>query len=212
MTKENMTVHKALSELKVLDARINKIINESNYCTTVKHYCDKVNGKKIEDAKVDMKAAFDKVTDLIARQTAIKKAVTLANATTKVTIAGVEMTVAEAIWYKNHGVNSKQSLLTTLAIQYEQAISLINKTNGDALAQKADTYIQNAFGTKEKTTPDELTKERDEYIKKNSLDYIEGFDVKATIEKLTDEIDSFISEVDSTLSVSNALTVIEIEY
>lgn len=212
MTKETMSVHKALSELKVLDSRIGKAICASQFCNTVKHYSDKINGKKIADAKIDMKADYDKCADLINREIAIKKAVTLSNATTKVKVNGVEMTVAEAIWMKTHGIDAKQELLDAMTSQYNNAIRLVNQMNGESLAQKAEMYIQNAFGAKEKSDTDELINARNEYIKNNTLDFIEGFNLKEAIENLSNEISSFVSEVDAALSVSNAITNIEIEY
>ena len=137
---------------------------------------------------------------------------TLSNATSKVKVNGVEMTVAEAIWMKTHGIDAKQELLDAMTSQYNNAIRLVNQMNGESLAQKAEMYIQNAFGAKEKSDTDELINARNEYIKNNTLDFIEGFNLKEAIENLSNEISSFVSEVDAALSVSNAITNIEIEY
>ena len=212
MTIEKMTVHKALAELKVLDSRIDNAICGAQFCNTVRHCFDKINGKKIADVKVDMKADYDKCTDLIKRSVAIKKAVTLSNAKTTVIVNGETMTVAEAIWMKSHGIDAKKDLLDEMTEQYNNSIALINNTNGEKLTQKAETYIQNTFGTKENLNTDELITARDEYIKKNTLDFIEGFNLKEAIENLKQEIDSFTSEIDAALSVSNAVTEIEITY
>ena len=212
MTKEKMTVHKALAELKVLDARIMDAISEAIFCNSIRHCFDKINGKKIADVKIDMKADYDKCSDLIKREIAIKKAVTLSNATTMVTVNGETMTVAEAIWMKTHGIDNKEYLLTTMVEQYTSIIASVNAANGERLIQKADAHIQQTFGAKENLEVTQLEAAKDEYIKKNTLDYIEGFNLKEAIENLKSEIDSFKSEIDSVLSVSNAVTEIEIEY
>ena len=85
MTKEQMTVHKALAELKVMDSRIAKSIQEGSYVVANKHSNEKIKGMTIADYKEYMKASHNKVTDLINRRNAIKRAVVLSNATTMVT-------------------------------------------------------------------------------------------------------------------------------
>ena len=49
-------------------------------------------------------------------------------------------------------------------------------------------------------------------MEQTSYDIVTGFDIQKVIDELTNKIDSFKSDVDSALSVSNALTVIEFEY
>lgn len=46
MTTEKMTVHKALSELKILDDRIHLAISEAVFCVTNKHSNEKIKLKK----------------------------------------------------------------------------------------------------------------------------------------------------------------------
>ena len=48
------------------------------------------------------------------------------------------------------------------------------------------------------------------YREANEYEYVEGFDVKTTIVSLSDDIDSFLSEVDTVLQVSNSTTTIEV--
>lgn len=104
MTTEKMTVHKALCELKTLDARIQKSIQQGTFVFANKHSNNKVAGVSIGTYSEEIRAAYQSAKDLIARRDAIKRAVTLSNATVKVTIGGKEYTVAEAIEMKNHGM------------------------------------------------------------------------------------------------------------
>ena len=53
---------------------------------------------------------------------------------------------------------------------------------------------------------------RKTYIENNTYDLIDPLNVTDLIEKLTEEINEFNTEIDAALSVSNALTVIEFEY
>ena len=123
MTTKKMTVHKALAELKIVDDRIVSAINGGTYCVANKHSNEKIKGVPVEDYKAVMQGYYDKATDLIKRRNAIKRAVVLSNATTKVSINGVEYTVAEAIEMKNHGVEFDEKMLDVLNKQYNKAQS-----------------------------------------------------------------------------------------
>ena len=111
MTKETMSVHKALSELKIMESRITNAIGTGIYCIENKHSNEKIKGVLIDDYKKVMHGNYDKATDLIKRYNAIKKAVVLSNAKTTVMIGEKEYTVAEAIYMNNHGVQFDELLL-----------------------------------------------------------------------------------------------------
>ena len=50
------------------------------------------------------------------------------------------------------------------------------------------------------------------FIKANTFEIIEGFDTAEIISDLVDRIDKFKVDFDSAISVSNAITEIEISY
>jgi hypothetical protein len=213
MTNEQMTVHKALAELKVIGDRIDKTISQGVYCKANKHSNDKINGVSVEEFKAQIQGSWDKANDLIKRRNAIKRAVVLSNATTKVKIGDNEMTVAEAIEMKNSGMSYKRNLMNTMNQQFVSAIKTIDKENGETLNQKAENYVVGLFGSKEgKTNNDELEKVRKEYINNNSFDLIDTIKVREKIDALEKEISDFETEIDSMLSTSNAITVITVEY
>lgn len=213
MTQQKMNVHKALCEVKMLDKRIAEEINNAVFCGANKHMDKKISGKSIEEAKTSMRSEYNKIDDLIRRRNAIKKAISLSNAIAKITVGDKEMTVAEAIELKNSGILHKQDLLATLSTQYDHAKSVIESSNGDRLSQQADNYIVSMYGSKEKTADNaEINEARRVYIENNSYELVEGFDVEKAIASLKTEIDMFVANVDSALSTSNAVTMIEIEY
>lgn len=213
MTQETMTVHKALAELKLLDGRINKTITEGTYCIENKHSNDKINGVSIKGFEKVIQGSYDKARDLINRRKAIKRAVTLSNAQTKVTISGTEYTVAEAIEMKNHGILFEKNLVHTMLTQYNNAIIAIKENNGKELENRADSYVTALYGNKEgKSNSAEIEKTRKEFIINNSYELIDPINVLDEISLLEGYINDFMAEVDSALSVSNALTEITIEY
>lgn len=213
MTTETMTIHKGLAELKILDERIKKEIKSGSYCAANKHSNDKINGISVEDFKKAVQSTYDKVTDLINRRKAIKKAVVLSNAKTTVKIADTEYTVAEAIEMKNHGIEFEKILLATMDISYANAKLTVEKQNGKELEERADQYVTAIYGQKEgKTATADIEKVRKDFLESNSYEIIDPINVSEKLETLRKKIDDFMAEVDSALSVSNALTEITIEY
>lgn len=217
MTTEKMTIHKALAELKVIDDRINKAISEGVYVIANKHSNEKIQGMTIEQFKEKMKASHQKVTDLINRRNALKRAVVLSNATTKIKVGNDEYTVAEAIEMKNHGIEFKTNYMRMIASQNLSAQADIDRNSGEAIEKRAEQYVLSVIQAQPKDAKmaidsDAMQAFRKDYIKNNTYDLIDPLKVNDIIEKMADEINEFNTEVDAALSVSNALTVIEFEY
>ena len=213
MTTETMTVHKALTELKLIDNRIKKTIEEGIYCVANKHSNDKINGIPLNKYTTLIQSRYDKAKDLISRRKAIKKAVVLSNAVTKVKVAGTEYTVAEAIEMKNHGVDFDKMLMESMRKRYDMSQMTINKENGKDLEERADQYVTAIYGQKEvKTNTADIEKVKNDFLTANQYELVDPLNVLDKIENLEMQINDFMAEVDSALSVSNALTEITIEY
>ena len=212
MIHEKMTVHKALAELKTLDDRINTAIGESVFVRANRHNNMKIFGKAIPDFMADAESSYQSVKALINRRNAMKRAVVLSNAVTKVEIGGVEYTVAEAIEMNNHGMENLVDLRDCLREQYSSVKRMVESENGDKLVKACENYIQATFGTKEKINNPDIEMAQKVYMANNTYDIVTGLDIEKVIKELTDRIDAFKAEVDSALSVSNALTVIEFDY
>lgn len=217
MAIEKMTIHNALAELKTLNARIEKAIRETPYVLAAKHSAEKINGMSIADFKTQIKSCYQKATDLIARRDAMKRAVVLSNANTKITIGGNEYTVAEAIEMKNHGIEFKERLLNAMTYAYNDAQNDLSRNSGDSLERKAEQYVLAVIQAQPKDSKmtvdsDAMQSLRKTYIENNTYDLIDPLGVANVIKSLEDEINKFNTEIDAALSCSNALTVIEFEY
>ena len=216
MTTEKMTIHKALSELKTMDDRIVKAMS-INYVLAVKHSAEKINGLTVEKFKENMKSGYQKVVDLIARRDAMKRAVVLSNASTKVKIGENEYTVAEAIEMKNHGMEFRKGLLNRITKAYNEAQKELNNNGGEALEKKAEQYVLAVIAAQPKDSKMSVDSEamkalRKTYIENNTYDLLDPLNVTKIMEELDAEINEFEAEIDAALSVSNALTVIEFAY
>lgn len=213
MTTETMTIHKALMELKLLDSRISKEIRSGTYVTGKKNSDKFINGIPTDEVVKNIRSHYAKVTDLIKRRKALKKAVVLSNAKTEVEIAGVTCTVAEAIEMKNHGVEFDKDVVNTLNSRYTDVSMCAATINGEALEKRADQYITSLYGQKDgKNISTEVEDARRKFIESNTYEIIDPLKVQDVAAGLEDYINAFMAEVDSALSVSNALTEITIEY
>lgn len=213
MTTEMMTVHKALCELKTLDARIGKVIQGNTYVFANKHANAKVSGKSVSAYCEEIKSAYQSTRDLIARRDAIKRAVILSNATTEVTVGGQKYTVAEAIEMKNHGVPMQQKLLDKLARDNWVARKQADDNNGEYLETRADEYVKSLFGSVDmKGAGEEIKKVRSDFIAAQTMELVDPIGIDAEMKQLEEAINGFTVEIDSALSVSNALTEITVTY
>lgn len=213
MTRESMTIHKALAELKVLDSRIDKSIADGVFCAANKHSNEKIGGVPIQDYEKVIQGSYDKVDGLINRQNAIKRAVTLSNAETKVKISDREYTIAEAIWMRNHGIEKMQAVVNVMKRQYKQAQAKVNIQNGAELEARADQYVTAIYGQKDgKTNTADIEKVRKDFLTANTYELLDPIHILDRIEEMEKKISDFMSEVDAALSCSNALTEITIEY
>lgn len=213
MTVETMNVHQALCELKTLEKRIMAAVREPQWVITCKHSTTKVSGVDVKEWEKETKAKLQKAMDLIARRDAIKRAVVNSNAVTKVTVAGKEYTVAEAIDRKNHGVGFLEMLAQRIAHDLTTAKAKAERENGMELERRADDHVRIMIGNSDmKGATVEAQRLRDEFIKAQTTDLIDPIGAQKMIEELDKETTDFLMNVDAALSVSNAVTNIVVEY
>lgn len=210
MNKETMNIHKALCELKILDDRINRAIDDCRYVGVTKIVSKRVGSQSVDDFSNSVKDGYKSARDLIRRRQAIKSAVVKSNATTSVTIGDTTYTIAEAIEMKNHGLDGEKRMLRYMVSRLAEAEATINRTRSD-LETRADVFVRDQTGSKESKTED-LLKMRQDYIAMQDVDLVDPLHIRDIIKELDEKIGTFMAEVDSALQTSNAKTMIEIEY
>jgi len=204
-----ITIHRALTELKTIDNRIDRHING---LSVVGHYSrDKklFDFKPLKDFEQQAISDYQSINDLIDRQTKLKSAINIANATTKVTVGDKEMTILEAINFKNT-VQWKRDLLNRLQSNRRSRTMEIERHNTQVNV-KADNLAEIALGKDGvKTKSEDVETIRKPYIEGNELLLSDPINVDLTIDNLTTEISNFEMEVDASLSEINATTFIEV--
>ena len=213
MNEKKMNVHQALAELKLLDKRIADATSQPVWVIPNEHANAVINGVKLTNVIDEMKSQYQKVTDLIAYRDALKRAVVQSNAVTKVTIAGVEYTVAEAIDAKNHGMATLATLRNRMLHDYERAKSTAEIQNGSRLENRASEFIRSMTGTTvTKDMTEEMRRMRDDFIAAHTTELIDPIGVRKVAADLDEKITAFTAEVDAVLSTSNSLTEITVRW
>ena len=208
MEKEKMTIHRGLSELKLIDSKIEKHISEI-VPSGIYQKGKLVNGHVLEEEFEKVaKSKFDSVNSLIERKNKIKSAIVTVNGATKVNVAGTEMTIADAINFKTV-VKFKKKLIATLKQRHSVTIGALTQNN-DQVNANVQRILEATFGKENvKVGKDDVEAVRKPYLEANEFHLFDPLKVDQTVEKLEKEVFDFEAEVDAVLSEINATTLIE---
>lgn len=204
-----ITVTEALKELKTLDARIQKATSEPVFAIVAIGGKIPAIHKTEEEFKTKATAAVKSVEALIKRRADIKAAIVKSNAATSVTIDGVVYTVAAAIERKT-SIAYEEKLGKYIGLQYLRATREADEHN-NRVKMQLDQHITTILG---KDAKDKGGKEVDDfsanYMAKNEAKVIDPISCLAYATELGTKIENFSAQVDTKLSISNAITEIEI--
>jgi len=204
-----MTVTDALAELTLLEKRINSAriaLDNNTLITVVEVGKVPTDYRSRDEYQTKARAALQKVDALIARRRTIKRAIVLSNASTRVSVAGEELTVAEAIEMKNfiayyEGVlNTMQSAYSRARRDYDIAQAKV-KERLDKLAM--EVLGKNAASEKYQSLADS-------FLGREGVELLDPTHLAEEIERRQAFIEEFKSTCDRILSISNARTMIEI--
>lgn len=198
---EKISITRALAELKLLDKRITKAINDGKFISYSINGKNAINTFKPSEEKQSIEA-------LISRRATLKSAIMKSNAITKVTIGSKEMFVIDAIEMKET-IKYKQSFLQQLKSQQQNIRYTIQSTNENVQA-RLDKLLEANFGKESKTKSDEMEAIAKPFLERNEAKLEDPLNLDNLIESLSQEILEFTSNVDYVLSESNALTQIEV--
>lgn len=204
-----ITIHRALAELKLLDKKIDKAMIELNSRGFVKNGRNLVNGTNLSQEEFISRARgqIDALTSWISRYIMIKSKIDASNSVTKVTIAGHEYTVAEAIMRKN--CDYLWSFVEKLKTERRIVQHQFEKANEEVEAQ-LNKQLE-IMGANEKSSNNGMLDFIDGYRNKNGYSLVMPSKLDELIDTLDKQVLEFNSEVDAVLSESNATTFIEID-
>lgn len=205
-----MTLHRALSELKLADAKIEKKILALGTVVGWKQKDKPVFGY-VDEAKFieDNKSTYQSVVDLLNRKTVIKTALVKKNAETNVTINGNVMTIADAITMKANMALEKK-LVLQLKTSYNAAASKINKDNEGVRMKLQEAIVAMLGREAAKTKPDEVEMLTRSFMSLHEYLMVDPLDVTNVVREREEQIENFEAEVDAVLSEINGVEKITI--
>lgn len=208
-----MSITRALTRAKTIEKQLTRLVESQYIVTLMKREVDDESDVYQDNLKMT-KSNFDQFNDLFAELNNIKAAVRKSNEVTKVVIGGEELSVADALVYKNTIVY-RNNFLDRITRENRNAESRVeqSKINADnKFATVRENLIKNSQGqdVSEDYLKTVLTEE-ERRLKKAIVEVkVSGINnVNEYIEAERKRIDTFIEEVDYVLSESNATTIIE---
>jgi flagellar biosynthesis chaperone FliJ len=206
-----ITVTDALAELTLLSKRIEsaRVALENGTLVTVVEVGKVPTGFKSRDEyEVNAKAALQRVNALIDRRRTIKRAIVLSNASTHVTVAAQEMTVAEVIEMKNF-ITHYEAILETMHSAYTQTRNQYEKAKA-RVRERLDKLALEVLGKNEAVNSEQYQSLADSFMAREGVELLDPTNLAGEIERRQTFIEEFKSMCDRVLSISNATTSIEI--
>ncbi|NEU76110.1 hypothetical protein PI95_027095 [Hassallia byssoidea VB512170] len=206
-----ITVTDALAELTLLQKRIESTraaLENGTLITVVEVGKVPTGFKSREEYEVNAKALVQRVQALLDRRRAIKRAIVVSNASTRVTVAGEEMTVAEAIEMKNF-IDYYEAILDTMQSAYTQTRNQYEKAQAK-IKERLDKLALEVLGKNEAVNSDQYQSLVDSFMAREGVELLDPTNISKEIERRTIFIEEFKSTCDRVLSISNATTTVEI--
>lgn len=199
----NISITRALAELKLLDKRIGKEISKLSPATTVVK--TDVDSDEAKGFKAVADSNLDKIQALINNAYKLKGAIIQSNAATKVEIGGKSMTVAEAIAKKD--LIEYEELLRN-KLSHALTLAEHDAVRSETTARNKGEQVAAALAGEDKGMFDSVYRS---FMDQNTSAVVASEAVINTRDRLDNDIDEFLKEVDFALSESNTRTTIEVD-
>ncbi len=204
-----MTVTDALADLTLLEKRIDSArshLSNNTLIAVVEVGKVPTGFRSRDEHATQARASLQRVDDLIARRRAIKRAIVLSNAATMVTVAGQEMTVAEAIEMK-HFIAYLESVLATMQLAHSQTRKEYEVARV-RVKERLDKLAMEVLG--KNASADKYQSLADSFLAREGVELLDPTNIAEQIERRQNFVEEFKSTVDRVLSISNARTTIEV--
>lgn len=207
---EKMTITRALSELKLLDSKIQKLILETRFVDASEGDKPPKGFSSVQEFQKYIESLLQSYDDLCFRRNKIKAAVVKSNADTMVSIGNQQYTVADVIERKRTIQTD-----TELLLKMKQAYMIVtNKVSDDnaRVYNALDAQLTALYG---KTDSKKISEEDHDavakpYLKKREWKVVTCDGFNSFISKKEAIVEEFLMLADIVLSESNAVTTIEV--
>ena len=184
---KELTLTRALAELKLLDSKISKAIQElKSVSYSVNNIVPEFRVTS-DEFKANYNSQMQSIQDLRNNKVILKNALMKANAETKVTIGGKEYTILEALNRKTD-ISTESLLVQTMKKQLSASITNVNSIN-NSIESNIENTIRSKSASSGNQSKDYIQTVRDSY--KPQMPELVNADV---VEKLIKDKEEEISE------------------
>lgn len=216
---EKMLMTQALDERDLLVKKINDKIEKIKLVDVKKRNEETTadNRISVEEFSKNAESAYQQITDLIERYQRLDAAIIASNAATWIETIYGKYTVADAIALRNRlkgeGVYSvdasfESSIIEQFRKQYQNAIMVVDAKNKN-VERQAEEMRMSILGKDSKTKELKPLDVVDAYVKENTTEIIDPLGAKKKMQELHEKIETWLSELNTRIKVSNATTFIE---
>ncbi len=199
-----MSVTQALAELKLLRKRFEGALDGATFVTL------RTKSRPVDTDKFNKSAqsSYQSFKDLLDRYNRLKAAIVVSNATAKVTVAGREYTVAEAVERKR-SIDTERTCLQKMQQQWKD-VKQNYEVHNNFQQERLDKLILQELGKDNKTSVEVVQNLTDAFWKNNKAEIVDPLGLEEKISVYKKDIEDFESNVDWVLSESNGRVMITV--
>lgn len=214
---EKMIVTQALDERDLLKKKIRDAIAKCDFVAVQKPGDDVIaqDKQKVADYEAEVKASFQSIRDMMDRYTRLDAAILLANATTKIEVAGKTMTRAAAInlrkMMKGQGLadtDFTDVMIRKMTTDLDRARLKIAKSQEVADRQR-EVMSNSLVSSDKKVLSEDNLKSITAYCDNLVLKLVDPIDIEKTIADMQEKWDNLSTNLESAIRISNATTYVE---
>lgn len=214
---EKMIVTQALDERDLLKKKIRDAIAKCDFVAVQKPGDDVIaqDKQKVADYEAEVKASFQSIRDMMDRYTRLDAAILLANATTKIEVAGKTMTRAAAInlrkMMKGQGLadtDFTDVMIRKMTTDLERARLKIARSQEVADRQR-EVMSNSLVSSDKKVLSEDNLKSITAYCDNLVLKLVDPIDIEKTIADMQEKWDNLTTNLESAIRISNATTYVE---
>ena len=214
MEKLEMSLYEAMERRNSLEAKIQKINPKLAAMVAVKKKYEDVlsNGTSIEDAKKVIQSRYDSTIALVHNFIALKSAINDANAKIMITVAGEEMSLANAIVRKREMAKLKTfwQEVKRIALLTKEGIASDNEKN--LTDDAANMAVSKMLNDGSKKDPALIKMMKEDYLKKTELEFYDPLNLLEKSDEELDKIEKFESEIHFAMTAANVQNKITVEF
>lgn len=214
---EKMIVTQALDERDLLKKKIRDAIAKCDFVAVQKPGDDVIaqDKQKVADYEAEVKASFQSIRDMMDRYTRLDAAILLANATTKIEVAGKTMTRAAAInlrkMMKGQGLadtDFTDVMIRKMTTDLDRARLKIARSQEVADRQR-EVMSNSLVSSDKKVLSEDNLKSITAYCDNLVLKLVDPIDIEKTIADMQEKWDNLTTNLESAIRISKATTYVE---